>query len=642
MKWLPQFSSFTSRILFYILCPLIIVQSATLFAIDFTNDQNAQTQISEDLAVAARVFDTLIENRQQRLIQAARLLAGDFAFKTAFSSQDAATIRSALRNHQTRINADAIMLFDLDGELIAAANNHNSIEESNRLADLIRLASDQDDDELAAMVPLSGALHQWIAVPLLAPLPVAWIAIGFRLDDELTKNLMDLTLAQVTILEIRGDSPIIHASTLVESLQTTLLSTLPKNKWSINETFLAQLGDDNFIILLTNLGGNHPKDLNQIVAVLQRPLEAVLAPYHRLRLTLLILLVAVLIFSPLIARPVVNSVTKPVRQLAAAANRIRKGDYGDQVTISQTDEIGELSIAFNDMTKGLAERDQVRDLLGKVVDPNVAEELLNNKVELGGEERNITIMFADIRGFTSLSERLSPQQLVSQLNEYLTQISSVIEVEGGIIDKYIGDAVMALFGAPKAHDDDPARAVRASLAMGRALNKLNRKFIERDLPTLGIGIGINTATVVTGNMGSETRLNYTAIGDGVNLTARIEGLTRVYEVPVIVCENTKNAVQDFHFLELDRVRVKGKNEIERIFTPITDKSNSNNLIKRHEVAIAAYRKRQWDIAKNIFDELRGEFVDFSTIYDIYIQRIAEYRITPPPANWDAVITYEKK
>ena len=115
MKWLPQFSSFTSRILFYILCPLIIVQSATLFAIDFTNDQNAQTQISEDLAVAARVFDTLIKNRQQRLIQAARLLAGDFAFKTAFSSQDVATIRSALQNHQSRIDADAIMLFDLDG-----------------------------------------------------------------------------------------------------------------------------------------------------------------------------------------------------------------------------------------------------------------------------------------------------------------------------------------------------------------------------------------------------------------------------------------------------------------------------------------------------------------------------------------------
>ena len=642
MKWLPQFSSFTSRILFYILCPLIIVQSATLFAIDFTNDQNAQTQISEDLAVAARVFDTLIENRQQRLIQAARLLAGDFAFKTAFSSQDAATIRSALINHQSRINADAIMLFDLDGELVAAADNRNNVEERNYLADLIKLASEQDDDEFAAMAPLSGVLHQWIAVPLLAPLPVAWIAIGFSLDDGLATNLMDLTLAQVTILENRSGSPTIHASTLAEGLQTTLLSVLSKEKWSINKSFLAQLGDDNFIILLTNLGRNEPKGMNQIVAVLQRPLEAVLAPYHRLRLTLLILLVIVLIFSPLIARPVVNSVTKPVRHLAAAANRIRKGDYGNQVTINQTDEIGDLSIAFNDMAKGLAERDQVRDLLGKVVDPNVAEELLGNKVELGGEERKITIMFADIRGFTSLSERLSPHQLVGQLNEYLTQMSTAIEAEGGIIDKYIGDAVMALFGAPKAHGDDPARAVRASLAMGIALDELNRQFMERDLPTLGIGIGINTATVVTGNMGSETRLNYTAIGDGVNLTARIEGLTRVYEVPVIVCENTKTAVPDFKFLELDQVRVKGKNEVERIYTPITDKSNSDNLVGKHDAAITAYRKRQWDIAKNIFDELRSEFPNFATIYDIYIQRISDFRITPPPENWDAVITYEKK
>ena len=113
-------------------------------------------------------------------------------------------------------------------------------------------------------------------------------------------------------------------------------------------------------------------------------------------------------------------------------------------------------------------------------------------------------------------------------------------------------------------------------------------------------------------------------------------------MPVIVCENTKSAVPDFKFLELDRVRVKGKNEIERIFTPITDNSNSYTLIGRHDAAITAYRNRQWDIAKNIFDELRAEFLDFATIYDIYIRRISDHRKTPPPENWDAVVTYEKK
>ncbi len=642
MRKLPQFRSFTSRILFYLLGPLLVVQVATLFAVDFTNNRNAQSQISDDLVVASRVFDRLIENRNQRLTEAARLLASDFAFKTAFASQDLGTIRSALRNHRSRINADAIMLFGLEGELIVSANAHDQVKMGDDLSDLIELANDSDDGEVATIAPLAGVLHQWIAVPLLAPLPVAWIVIGFRLDDRLAANLMNLTLAQVTILDFSSGHQTIHASTLAEDLRTELPSIASNNQWRVEESFLAHLGDSEFIFLVTPLGHSEAKGKNQIVAVLQRSLDAVLAPYHRLRLTLLMLLAIVLIFSPLIARPVVGSVTKPVRRLAAAANRIRQGDYGNQVSIDQADEIGELSAAFNDMTQGLAERDQVRDLLGKVVDPAVAEELLSHDVELGGEEREITIMFSDIRGFTSLSERLSPQQLVSQLNEYLTTMSAAIEAEGGIIDKYIGDAVMALFGAPTAHNDDPTRAVRASLAMGRALSELNHDFTERGLPTLSMGIGINTATVVTGNMGSKTRLNYTVIGDGVNLAARIEGLTRVYGVPVIVCEKSKTAASDFNFLELDQVRVKGKTEVERIFTPITQVATLENHLQRHDAALAAYRGRRWIVAFEAFTALREEFPDLSAVYNLYLERISTCRQTPPLPNWDAVVSYEQK
>ena len=642
MRLFPRFRSFKARILCYFLGLLLAVQVVAFLAVDFANSRNAQAQIHDDLVVASRVFGRLIENRSQRLVEAARLLSGDFAFKAAFASQDVATIRSALRNHQSRIKADAFMLFSPDGEPIAAAGAGELAAAGDDLADLIELADDSDDGEAAAIAPLAGVPHQWVVVPLLAPLPVAWITIGFRLDDELADALRDLTLTEVTILDPGDEAQVIYASTLPKAMRSDLPGILAAGGWRANESFLARFGADDFVTLVTPLGNGGAAEAGVNVAVLQRSLDAALAPYHRLRLTLLLLTAVALTISLLIAQPIVGSVTNPVLRLAAAARRVRQGDYSGQVNIEQADEIGELSAAFNDMTKGLAERDQVRDLLGKVVDPAVAEELLSHEVELGGEEREVTILFSDIRGFTAISERQSPQQLVGLLNAYLTRMSAAIEGESGVVDKYIGDAVMALFGAPLAHGDDPARAVRAALAMGRALVEVNRDFAERGLPAVGMGVGINTATVVAGNMGSESRLNYTVIGDGVNLASRIEGLTRVYGVPVIVCEATRAAAAGFEFLELDRVRVKGKQNVERIFMPLDGAAMGGDLRLRHDDALSAYRERAWDVAAETFTALRRENPDLAELYDLYLQRIAEYRRTPPPPDWDGAASYDKK
>ena len=212
--------------------------------------------------------------------------------------------------------------------------------------------------------------------------------------------------------------------------------------------------------------------------------------------------------------------------LASGAREIAAGNYNHRVELKQEDEIGSLAASFNQMSAGLAERDRVRDLLGKVVSPAIASELLRKKVTLGGEQREVTVLFSDLRNFTRMSEAIGPEEMLAILNHYFTRMASVVEKHGGVVDKYVGDALMALFGAPVASADDADRALRAALEMTTALDELNQQWHRRGLPTVGAGIGINTGVVVAGNMGSEKRLNYTVIGDGVNLAYRLEELRR--------------------------------------------------------------------------------------------------------------------
>ena len=215
------------------------------------------------------------------------------------------------------------------------------------------------------------------------------------------------------------------------------------------------------------------------------------------------------------------------------------------------------------MSTGLAERDQVRDLLDKNVSPEVAAQLMREGSSLGGEERKLTILFADLRGFTTLSENLPPREVVTLLNRYLDRMSQAIEAEGGVIDKFIGDEIMALFGAPVPAKDCANRAIDAALAMRRELTRLNAELAAEGKAPLSFGIGINTAHVIAGNIGSSRRLNYSVIGDGVNLAARLQSLTRdpEFATDLIVSDVTLAAAlqkRDYRCRDLGSANVKGR------------------------------------------------------------------------------------
>jgi adenylate cyclase len=278
-----------------------------------------------------------------------------------------------------------------------------------------------------------------------------------------------------------------------------------------------------------------------------------------------------------------------------------------------------------------------------VVSKEVAMELLKNQVELGGVERRVSILFADIRGFTNIAESMAPAVLVQMLNNYFSRMSPVIDKEGGVIDKYIGDAIMAIFGAPVEFPDDALRAVRAGTAMLAELQPFNTERMMLGLLPVNIGIGINCGTVVAGNIGSESRLNYTIIGDEVNLASRLEGLTRHYEVGMIVSQEVANRVKgEFPLRELDLVQVKGKAVSERIFQVITEKAERwVETIKAYECAIGYYKDRQWDQAEAAFNKVLAAIPNDKPSA-MYIGRINEYRKNPPSPEWDGVHTMQEK
>jgi adenylate cyclase len=275
----------------------------------------------------------------------------------------------------------------------------------------------------------------------------------------------------------------------------------------------------------------------------------------------------------------------------------------------------------------------------------VAEQLMSQQIQLGGEELEVTVLFADIRNFTQLCETLPPVQTLALLNRYLTAISAVIEEEGGVIDKYMGDGVMALFGAPISHSDDAARTLVAAMRIVERVAALADALRKEGLPHPDIGIGINTARVIAGNIGSPTRLNYTVLGDGVNLAARLEGLTKRYQVPIVVGEATRNRISGWAWRELDKVRVKGKSVPVRIHQPLGEESRigeeERRRLKQYHDALESYRSRRWDDARTAFTDLAGQ-PGYSRLATLYLGYIENAVSVAPEANWDGAFTlYEK-
>ena len=264
-----------------------------------------------------------------------------------------------------------------------------------------------------------------------------------------------------------------------------------------------------------------PGDATVSRRVMAVPLDPVLEPFDRISRTLGLAGLAALAMSTLLGAALARGLTRPVRALAAATGRVARGDYNAEVSVSSREEIGALATSFNQMTHGLRLKERYRGVLNKVVSPEVAEELMRGEVELGGENREVTVLFADVRGFTPLTQGMEPQAVICLLNDSMAVMSSAVDAEGGVVDKYVGDMIMAVFGAPVHTQDHPSRAVRAAIRMRAGMAAMNEERARRGEAPIRIGVGVNTGVAVAGNMGSPERLNYTVLGETVNLASRL-------------------------------------------------------------------------------------------------------------------------
>lgn len=292
-------------------------------------------------------------------------------------------------------------------------------------------------------------------------------------------------------------------------------------------------------------------------------------------------------------------------------------------------------------------REHLKQMFGQYVPEKHIDEMIKttSSFALRGEDRDMSVLFADIRNFTSISENMTASQLVEMLNTYFTPMTEIIFKHHGTIDKYVGDLIMAFWGAPLKDKFHARHALKSALAMQKKLHQLSEEKALENWPDLHIGIGINSGTMSVGDMGSKYRRNYTVLGDAVNLASRVEALTKFYGVSIIVTESTRREQHNFVFRKLDRVRVKGKMKGIIIYELIAEKLELTPELKQelemyHE-ALKAYFAHQWQEAKEILDQLHKTYPD-KRIYRIYLERINEFLKNPPSADWDGIYTHTSK
>jgi adenylate cyclase len=289
---------------------------------------------------------------------------------------------------------------------------------------------------------------------------------------------------------------------------------------------------------------------------------------------------------------------------------------------------------------------QFTSLFGQYVPPELVQKMADDpeKYSMEGRKARLTVLFSDVAGFTSISEQLSPTDLAAYINQYLTSMSMIIRESGGTLDKYIGDAIMAFWGAPVDEPEHAEKAVSAALAMQKKVDELNSEFSQRGWPLLRIGIGLSTGEMTVGDMGSQVRKAYTVMGDAVNLGSRLEGLTRMYKNKIIASQPTVDACKNFIFRELDRVRVKGKDEPVTIYEPLgmsSELASRSAELSTWKSALESYRSMNWQTCQKILADLRGKYPR-DGLYEALSDYIDELRQDSLPENWDAVRKFDTK
>lgn len=397
----------------------------------------------------------------------------------------------------------------------------------------------------------------------------------------------------------------------------------------------------------------------EIQAYVKKSLEKVLRLQNVLNWLIGILTAAAAVLGLILAWVISRRIVRPVHDLVDRMHDVQTGNLDIEVKASTRDELAWLATGFNEMVAGLRAKNRITETFGKYVDARVVQGLIGNPAMTrpGGDRRNMTVFFTDLAGFTSLSEMLTPDVLVRLLNEYFSTMAEPIREGDGVIDKFIGDAIMAYWGEPFVEEQTQAtKAVQAGLMQRRLIHEFREQVpeilgVRLDSLEIDMRIGIATGQAVVGTVGSRAHRNYTVMGDIVNLASRLEGACKTYGLNFLVDEETWRRTEGVLFREIDSLRVKGRKMPVRIFQPLTahawldeqpqKRATMLSVVEAFEKGLAAYRDRDFDAAETAFDQCLSLWPD-DGVSAMFMDRLRHLRQDPPPAEWDGVWTLDHK
>jgi len=469
------------------------------------------------------------------------------------------------------------------------------------------------------------------------------VICGKRMDRDTLSVIKAITGTELALYSVQG----VQASTLTPT-QAQALNAVLKTAPFAKTAAIDEVGLDRelFLFMRFPILPGVRKDAGGFIILKSYTRE--IQFLKRLRITFLIVGGVILGVALGLSFLLAKSITKPVKQLARAAKIIGTGDLDAKVYIQTGDEMENLGQAFNDMIKGLKEREFIKRTFERYVSPAVAAAIIKNPemLQLGGHKKKVTIFFTDIGDFATMSEKFSPEEVVTHLNEYFQGMSSAILDFDGTINQLLGDAIFAYWGAPIDQEDHALRACRAALRCRQFLRELEAGWVAEGLPARTYRFGINTGEVIVGNVGSSSRLKYTLIGDDVNLASRLETANKYYGTQILISEETYSLINDrLVAREIDIIRVVGRSKPVRVYELLAEKGSLDpdkaRSLPHFEAGLKAYRRREWKAAASRFEQVL-DLVPEDTPSKVYVQRCSAYLKTPPDSDWDGVYELRAK
>jgi len=578
----------------------------TLYLIDTQAEQHEIEGIISDFNNTQRKFQHDLDARQQHIQILSSIMTTDQKFRS-FLSQ----IKDNFYPFSAEIGRDtgADFVFMLDDEpsiravykkeshLTLALNEYFNVFEINQ--HLETALSDSKMISLAKglysshFIPLKESLHDDYAVGL--------IIVINEINDLWVEKFLSSEVKYQAIFFNQGQ--IIAKNTSAELAQAVL-----DNRHAILETGRFYWQQQRYIGQLILF----ESDNQQAGYILSANLDQALVAFKQLQQTILLIGASILALGAFLFIWISRQITQPLRLITQGTLAIEEGDYQYRIGYQSKDEVGQLANSFNTMAGGLEERERIRNTFSTYVDPVIVAELLSqpDKLKLGGERKQQSVLFSDIAGFTNFSEKLPAEILVKILNEYLTAMTHEISQQQGILDKFIGDAIMA-FWSPQICDNQHAqRACETALNMQNSLQSLRPIWQKNQATDIFVRIGIATGDMIVGNIGSEQARSYTCIGDNVNYSSRLEGLNKYYGTEVMIDERTAHAITGLVVRELDTVQVKGREQGAVIYQLIgrTNEidAEQHHVLECYQQALQHYRAAEFNQAAKIFSQLKQD------------------------------------